>query len=70
MVTALGPNIAEDVNVRPITRALEPSPFTRVGPGIGRALKPDLVDVGGTMVFDPVVARLRGGQETYRPLAS
>ena len=59
----IGPEFEENVHVRPITRAFEPSPFTRVGPGIGGALKPDLVDVGGTMVFDPAVARLRRGED-------
>lgn len=59
----LGPEFAEDVHVQPITRALEPSPFTRIGPGIGGAVKPDLVDVGGTMVFDSMVARLRLGED-------
>jgi subtilisin family serine protease len=49
--------------VRPITRANEPSPFSRVGPGIGGATKPDLVDIGGTLLFDAIVARLRGGEE-------
>lgn len=59
----LGPEFAEDVHVRPITRALEPAPFSRVGPGIGGATKPDLVDIGGTMVFDPMVGRLRLGED-------
>jgi subtilisin family serine protease len=54
---------AENVGVRPITRENEPSPFSRVGPGIGGATKPDLVDVGGTLVFNPIVARLLGGEE-------
>jgi hypothetical protein len=54
---------AEDVRVRPITRQNEPSPFTRIGPGVGGATKPDLVEIGGTVVFDPVVARLRGGED-------
>lgn len=54
---------AGDVRVRPITRQREPSPFTRVGPGVGGSSKPDLVDIGGTVVFDPVVARLRGGED-------
>lgn len=52
-----------DVSVRPITRLNEPSPFSRTGPGLGGATKPDVVDVGGTLVFDPIVARLRRGEE-------
>lgn len=59
----LGPEFVEDVKIRPITRAFEPAPFTRIGPGINGAVKPDLVDLGGTMVFDPVVARLRKGED-------
>ena len=51
------------VGVQTITRFLEPSPFTRIGPGVQGAIKPDIVDVGGTIIFDPAVARLRGGGE-------
>jgi hypothetical protein len=54
---------ADDVRVRPITQQHEPAPFSRVGPGIGGSTKPDLVDVGGTLVFDPLVARLRFGED-------
>jgi len=54
---------ADDVGVRPITQMHEPSPFTRIGPGPGGATKPDVVEVGGTLIFDPVVARLRGGDD-------
>jgi subtilisin family serine protease len=54
---------ADDVRVRPITLQHEPSPFSRIGPGVGGATKPDLVDFGGTLVFDPVVARLRPGED-------
>lgn len=54
---------AEDARVRAITAFEEPSPFTRVGPGIGGAIKPDVVDFGGTLVFDAVVARLRDGKD-------
>ena len=46
---------AEDqdlVGVRPLAERDQPSPFTRVGPGVGRMMKPDLVDYGGTAVFD------------------
>ena len=59
--------LTEDVRVRPITRESEPSPFSRVGPGIDGATKPDLVNVGGTLVFDPVVARLRRGEDLASP---
>ena len=45
------------------TKALEPSPFTRCGPGAGGACKPDFVDIGGTTIFDPVVPGLRGAPE-------
>ncbi|MBS0220803.1 MAG: S8 family peptidase [Proteobacteria bacterium] len=55
--------IADSVGVRTITRTAEPSPFTRVGPGIRGAIKPDLVDIGGTLIYDPVVQRLRGGED-------
>ncbi len=64
---AHGPGLAEehgqDARVRAITAALEPAPFTRIGPGPEGAIKPDFVEVGGTMVFDPVVLRLLRGAE-------
>lgn len=59
----LSGDFEEDVKVRSITRALEPAPFTRIGPGINGSVKPDLVDIGGTLVYDPVVARLRKGED-------
>jgi hypothetical protein len=58
----IGPNLAGNVGVIPIAEALEPSPFTRVGPGVGGALKPDVVDLGGTLIYDNLVAALRGGE--------
>ena len=54
---------ANDVRVRPITKLHEPAPFSRTGPGPGGATKPDVVEIGGTLIFDPVVARLRGGED-------
>jgi hypothetical protein len=54
---------ADDVRVRSITRPHEPAPFSRIGPGPGGATKPDVVEIGGTLIFDPVVARLRGGED-------
>lgn len=59
----LDADLAQYVAVRPITRANEPSPFSRIGPGIGGAIKPELVDQGGTLLFDAGVGRLRGGEE-------
>ncbi|MYM38645.1 S8 family peptidase [Duganella qianjiadongensis] len=53
----------DDVNVHAITREREPSPFTRIGPGVGGSVKPDIVDIGGTLVFDAVTMRLRNGEE-------
>ncbi len=58
--TGLGARHRHDAHVRPITKALEPSPFTRIGPGAGGVGKPDFVDVGGTLVFDAPSARLQG----------
>ena len=55
--------LGQHVQVRAITRLLEPSPFTRIGPSVGGAIKPDVVDFGGTMIFDPAVQRLRSGED-------
>ena len=43
--------LANDLT-QPIANANEPSPFTRVGPGINNAIKPDLVHFGGNLRFD------------------
>jgi len=37
--------------VRSVAAANEPSPFTRIGPGINGSIKPELVHYGGNMVF-------------------
>ncbi|MDH2327961.1 S8 family peptidase [Cereibacter sp. SYSU M97828] len=58
--TGLGIRHQHDAHVRPITNFLEPSPFTRTGPGAGGVRKPDFVDIGGTLVFDAPSARLQG----------
>jgi hypothetical protein len=55
--------LGQHLQIRPITRSLEPSPFTRIGPSVGGAIKPDLVDFGGTMILDPAVQRLRSGDD-------
>ena len=58
----LGPRAADNVGIRPITGAMEPSPFTRIGPGVRGAIKPDFVDIGGTLLYDGPTAALRGGE--------
>jgi hypothetical protein len=55
--------LGAEVSVRPITKPWEPSPFTRTGPGANGAIKPDVVDVGGTLVFDPIAMVLKGGDK-------
>ena len=57
----LSPVDQENVGVRSIAEMYQPSPFTRVGPGANKILKPDLVDFGGTAVFDGPTQRLQGG---------
>ena len=41
-----------DPNYQPVARADQPSPFTRAGPSINNAIKPDLVDYGGNYSID------------------
>lgn len=41
-----------DPAYQPIARAGQPSPFTRCGPSINGAIKPDLVDYGGNWLVD------------------
>ena len=38
--------------VPPVARADQPSPFTRHGPSVNGAVKPDVVDYGGNMLVD------------------
>ncbi|NLR73494.1 S8 family peptidase [Novosphingobium sp. ERN07] len=52
---------ADYVGVLPVCEADEPSPFTRSGPGIRGMIKPDLVDYGGTSVWDGPTMKLVGG---------
>lgn len=59
--TGLDARHVQDASVRPITQEWgEPSPFTRVGPGAGGVRKPDVVDFGGTVVFDVPSISLAG----------
>lgn len=57
--TGVGARHERDAHIRPITQALEPSPFSRSGPGAGGIRKPDFTDIGGTLVFDAPSARLQ-----------
>ena len=50
---------SDNVGVRSIAQMRQPSPFTRVGPGASKAIKPDFVDFGGTAVFDGPTQRLQ-----------
>lgn len=58
----LSARAADNVGVRPIAEAFEPAPFSRAGPGVRGAMKPDFTDVGGTLVYDGPTAALHGGE--------
>ena len=49
---AVRPGVAANNVVRPLARANEPSSFTRVGPGVDGAIKPEFVEYGGNVLFD------------------
>ena len=51
----------EDPGYRAIARAGQPSPFTRCGPSVNGAIKPELVDYGGNWV-----AETRAGEHVQR----
>ncbi len=53
-VAAVPPWLVGDVGLRPIAGAGEPAPFTRCGPGVNGARKPDLCDDGGNLLFDGI----------------
>lgn len=40
-----------------------PTPITRSGPGVNDAIKPDLVDFGGTVLFDGMTQRIASGDQ-------
>ena len=46
----------DDPAYRPVAGSDQPSPFTRHGPSVNEAIKPDLVDYGGNMLVDVRVA--------------
>ncbi len=54
----------EDAHVRAITNGpMEPSPFTRAGPGAAGITKPDFVELGGTMIFNAVTRSLQSAPQ-------
>lgn len=53
-----------DPAFRPVARADQPSPFTRHGPSVNGAIKPDLVDYGGNLMVDARIGgAVRSGQQ-------
>lgn len=61
--SGLNGDLADYVSNIPIAYPFEPSPFTRIGPGVRGMLKPDLVDFGGTMIYDALIGNLRSGND-------
>jgi len=61
--SGLGPHHGFDAHIQAITQEFEPSPFSRSGPGAGGIMKPDFVDIGGTLVFDAPSASLRSAPQ-------
>lgn len=54
----------DDAHVQAITSGpREPAPFTRIGPGASGVVKPDFVDLGGTMIFSAVTRSLQSAPE-------
>ena len=67
----------DDPSYRPVAQADQPSPFTRRGPSVNGAIKPDLVDYGGNLAVDartdrgPMVGQSGVGElSTSREFAS
>jgi subtilase family protein len=56
---AVPPGVAGDsVAFRPVAQVEQPSPFTRCGPGLGGAIKPELCEFGGNRAYDGLMRRL------------
>lgn len=47
--------------LRAVAALNRPTPITRVGPGANDSIKPDLVDFGGTCLFDGMIPRVATG---------
>ena len=52
----------DDPGYRPVARTEQPSPFTRCGPSVNGAVKPDLVDYGGNAVVEVRAGQLITGR--------
>jgi len=48
----------------------QPSPFTRRGPGIGEAIKPELMEFGGNLVLEPGTQSVRSNPGTSMIVAN
>lgn len=66
----------DDLTEQPIARRDQPSPFTRSGPSVGKAIKPDLVAYGGNYATNvgaanrPIVRQGLGELSTCRDFAA
>lgn len=54
---------SNNVAFRPIAQVLQPSPFTRSGPGLGNAIKPEFCEIGGNYAYDGLIHRARAVRE-------
>ena len=52
---------AGGAELRAIASLNTPTPITRSGPGVNNSIKPDLVDFGGTVLFDGMTQRIVTG---------
>lgn len=59
-----------DPAYRPVARTGQPSPFTRHGPSVNGAIKPDLVDYGGNVTVDVRTGRPITGQQGVGELST
>lgn len=48
-----------DPAIRPIAKIYQPSPFTRRGPGVNDAIKPEVCDYGGNLIWDGHLNQIR-----------
>lgn len=53
----------DSVSFQPIAQQEQPSPFTRRGPGISEAIKPELCEVGGNRAYDGLIGHPRAVRE-------